>query len=231
MLNLNRRKSVSLNRRFQLFCGGAGLSVAIGLAGSIAPVHVAAACAAVGAYTVVQNGALYAASALPSGAFPLVYGGTATIQRYTGCGAPTRMQITTTGPGSLLSKPVYPGLGYRLRAAGDLLLHFSGTATQDALAPHDPRAVRLSGTATYAHVTTQGSWHGKQRLAYGTRTVQVKNVPAQLRVTADFGGAFSLSCGLPGPSVGGVPSRFAYFAVGARTPARLIAARTPDAHL
>ncbi|HWE63900.1 MAG TPA: hypothetical protein VHB98_19475 [Chloroflexota bacterium] len=214
--------------------GVAALSALLGLAGPALPAHAAAAkapCAATGAYTIVQNGSRYAASALAVGGFPLVYGGTATLQHYSGCGASTVLQITSQGPGTLLSQPVLPTLGYQLRGAGDLLLRFVGTAKQDPQALQDPQAVRLSGTATYVRVTTTGTWHGKRRLDYKTETVTVKNVMARLKVTADLGGAFSLSCALPGPAIQKYQSSFAYFAVGAHTPARLASAKKPDPNL
>lgn len=223
-----------MSTRFHLLCGCAGLSALVGLAGPALSAWATAsdaACAAAGSYAIVNNGSRFAASAPLSGSLPIVYGGTADLQSYTACGAPTKLRITTDGPGTLLSQPVPPLLGYQLRAAGDLLLRFTGVATQDPMAPQDAQAVRLNGTATYVHVTTQGKWLGKRRLTYATKTVTVKNVMAHLKITADFGGAFSLGCALPGPAIDTFPSSFAYFAVGARNPAKLTAARTPDKNL
>jgi hypothetical protein len=148
----------------------------------------------------------------------LVTGGTATISLYTGCGRPTLLTLTLSGSGTLLQHPVKPLIGNRLRTAGDLLLHFTGTARQDPQAPADPRAVRLSGTAVYLHVTAKGVQRGTQTLAHSSRTVKISNVPAVLKVTTDLTGAFSLSCALPGPMVGKVPSEFSFFVVGVRKP-------------
>lgn len=175
-----------------------------------------ASCATVGRYTVLPDSWRYALNAPTPALFPLVTGGTVTISRYTGCGTPTALTISTTGSGTLLQHPVKPFIGNRLRTAGDILLRFSGTAHQDPLAPSDPRALRLSGTAVYVHVTTGGMLRSTRTLAYASRTVQVTNVPATLKVTTDLGRALSLTCVLPGPSAGKVPSQFSYFLVGVR---------------
>jgi hypothetical protein len=190
-----------------------------------------AACTAIGRYTVLAQGWRYALSAPPPALFPLVTGGSATISRYTGCGTPTLLTLITTGSGTLLQHPVKPLIGNRLRAAGDILLRFTGTARQDPHAPADPRAVRLNGTAVYVHVTSKGVQRGTRTLAYASRTVKISNVPATLKVTTDLTGAFSLSCALPGPLVGKVPSEFSYFVVGVRNPAGVHATTPPSRNL
>ena len=186
-----------------------------------------AACAALGTYTVVANGGTYAASYPGLGA-SLVLSGSASIVSYSGCGSHTLMHLTTVGPGAQLAKPVTPLLGNTLRSSGDLLLRLTVDAKQDPLAPPGVPSVLLSGTATYAHVTTSGPLHGKQvKLAYSVKTVKIANARAQLRVTSADGGAFSLNAALPGPSIGPVASRFSYFAVGAKNPAKLKQLKTP----
>lgn len=210
---------------------GALTVVALAPQAAIGQAPVRAACAYTGAYSLVANGARYAVSAPPGGPIGLVSGGRATLEHYTGCGAKTVLQLDSTGPGTLLDRPQTPIVANQLRAAGDLLLRFSGTATQDPFAPGDASAVRLKGTAVYAHVTTKGVLHGKTKLTYSTKTVQVANLTARLRVTLDLGGAFSLSCALPGPKLGQFQSNFTYLAVGVRNPQGLKATTPPSKNL
>ena len=190
-----------------------------------------AACAPLGSYTVLRYGAYYAASAPPSGGNPLVSGGTASISSYTGCGATTALTIDTTGPGTLLKGPLTPIQAITLRGAGDLLLRFTGKARQDPQAPADPHAVLLSGTATYARVTTKGSLRGRRSLDYSTSQVSFSAVKARLRVSIDLGGSFSLICALPGPTIGKVASSFSYVAVGVRNPKAVTATTPPSKNL
>lgn len=196
-----------------------------------------ASCAALGTYSIVQNGSNYAASAPPAGFTPLVAGGTATMSAYAGCGKPTVLRLSTDGIGAQLRHPVTAAIGTRLRLSGDLLLHFTGTAhlaagaQVGALASQGPQPVLVSGVATYARVTTKGTLHGTRQLAFSVKTITVANVSGQLRVASDFGGMFSLSIALPGPAVGKIPSSFAYFALGAKTPAKLKAVKKPDPKL
>ena len=190
-----------------------------------------AGCAPLGGYTVLRYGAHYATSAPPSGGYPLVSGGTARIASFISCGTATALTIDTSGPGMLLKGPLTPLQAAVLRGAGDLLLRFTGTARQDPQAPAAVHAVVLSGTAVYARVTTKGSLRGKRSLDYSTSQVSFSAVKAQLRVSTDLGGSFSLICALPGPTIGKVASSFSYVAVGVRNPNAVTVTTPPSKNL
>jgi len=212
----------------------AALAIVTSLLVPLGTTHAArpvAGCASLGNYTVLRYGAHYAASAPPSGGYPLVSGGTARITSFIGCGTATALSIDTTGPGTLLKGPLTPIQAATLRGAGDLLLRFTGTARQDPQAPADQHAVLLSGTAFYVRATTRGSLRGKRSLDYSTSQVSFSAVRAQLRVSTDLGGSFSLICALPGPTIGKVASSFSYVAVGVRNPKAVTATTPPSKNL